>query len=138
MCVLTVASGARRDVSCSTATSLLPVSLAHNTLYPINTSTVDQWQPATALLDVLTMSGKSVAADSLPVPAEQNSLISQSCHSLLPCSSVNALFTAATHFLPVTGTDSVSARRRLIGCLQRTNSPMTGVVSLQSPPLATH
>jgi len=64
--------------------------------------------------------------------------------SLLPCSNVNALLTTAafqTHFLPsyvqpVIGCECV-AGQRVIGC-ECCDSPMTGVVCLQSPPLASH
>lgn len=52
---------------------------------------------------------------------------------LLPCSSVNALFTLSTHFLA--GGCEYAAAQPVIG---RTDSPMAGVVCLQSPPLATH
>ena len=51
----------------------------------------------------------------------------------LPRSSVNAVFTAPTHLLP--------SGRHVIGCeccVHRTESPMTGVVCLQTPPLASH
>jgi len=63
--------------------------------------------------------------------------------TLLPCSNINALLTTATfqtHFLPtvrpVIGGECEAAQR-VIGC-ECCESPMTGVVCLQSPPLASH
>jgi len=63
----------------------------------------------------------------------------------VPCCNVNALFTLpATHFLPTAATATAQqtligyecvAGQRMIGC-EYCDSPMTGVVCLQSPPLA--
>lgn len=55
---------------------------------------------------------------------------------LMPCCSVNALFTFPTHATqPLIGYECV-AGQRVIGCFEYCDSPMTDVVCLQSPPLA--
>ena len=109
---------------------------------------------AAALVDVLRMSSvgpsllltPTAATDSVshchceqyhePVSSSSSSSSSHrpAAHCLfsLPGCNVNALWTTTTHFLP-----SSAPQPAVIGC-ECCDSPMTGVVCLQSPPLATH
>jgi len=111
---------------------------------------------AAALVDVLRMSSVGPSLLLTPTPAVQtlmsaaesdshdecqqvSALSSSQCSapvSLLPFSlpgcSVNAILTATTHFLP-----GSRPAPPVIGC-ECCDSPMTGIVCLQSPALATH
>jgi len=106
---------------------------------------------AAALVDVLRMSSVGPSLQLTPTPAVMSAADSDShheCHQLsssssssqcsapvsllpfsLPRCSVNALLTATTHFS--------APAPPVIGC-ECCDSPMTGIVCLQSPALATH
>lgn len=89
-------------------------------------------------------SGPAAAQQILAVQHDQ--LVNAPSVSLLPCSNVNALLTTAaafhTQFLPsmqppLIGCECV-AGQHVIGCSSSESQPMTGIVCLQSPPLASH